>query len=356
MVRRMAPVSGSISWICDRGTPHHRLPSAQASPIPAVAGRGGSTPLRRRWPGSILSMRASAIWYRVRAVEGGAGVAARSSVRAAGRSRDRRRPAWIRWRPRRDGRRVVTPWMRSAPQRGHTTHDLAARTGAAVSSCCPASVGVIAWLLAARFRRRRKTNLPERQRAGSNKIVCEPPAAAIASAVHVRADGAHPSGGLQLDECALDRALLARGPAPGPRWTRPLRRRAAPASTLIAIDSVVTRTRRRARPGVSVKHARWPRCAPPRGERAQNDRSRRAGALGATRWGGGRRTRARSVCADRRRRATPRRAHAPTRIAPAGAPAAAKWHRRAGRDGRRRPPAAPEASSASTSSSRSGCS
>ena len=44
---------------------------------------------------------------------------------------------------------------------------------------------------------------------------------------------------------------------------------------------------------------------------------------------------------DRHRRATPRRARAPARTAPAGAPAAATRRRRAGRGGRRRPPARP---------------
>ena len=43
----------------------------------------------------------------------------------------------------------------------------------------------------------------------------------------------------------------------------------------------------------------------------------------------------------RRRRATPRRARAPARTAPAGAPAAARRRRRAARGGRRRPPARP---------------
>ena len=65
IVRRIAPVSGSTSWILrSRYCPTQSAPSAQArpkSPPPPGAGMAEST---RPVTGSIFSMRSSAIWKR----------------------------------------------------------------------------------------------------------------------------------------------------------------------------------------------------------------------------------------------------------------------------------------------------
>ena len=63
MVRRMAPVSGSIWWIFrSRYCPTHRLPSAQARPESPPWPGAGIDATTSPVAGSILSMRASAIW------------------------------------------------------------------------------------------------------------------------------------------------------------------------------------------------------------------------------------------------------------------------------------------------------
>ena len=63
MVRRMAPVAGSIWWILrSRYCPTHRLPSAQARPESLPWPGAGIDATTSPVAGSILSMRASAIW------------------------------------------------------------------------------------------------------------------------------------------------------------------------------------------------------------------------------------------------------------------------------------------------------
>src|SRR5205823_14086671 len=63
MVRRIAPVSGSIWWIFRaRYCPTHRLPSAQARPESRPWPGAGIDATTLPVAGSILSMRASAIW------------------------------------------------------------------------------------------------------------------------------------------------------------------------------------------------------------------------------------------------------------------------------------------------------
>ena len=71
---------------------------------------------------------------------------------------------------------------------------------------------------------------------------------------------------------------------------------------------------------------------------APSGRSRRAGAPGATRWGGACGMHARSEHHDRHRRATLRRARAPTRTTPAGERVAAALRPRASPYGTHRPP------------------
>ena len=74
MVRRTAPVAGSIWWIClSRYWPTHRLPSAQARPESRRRRAPGSRPARAGGGVDLVDARLGDL-VEVLAVEGGAGV------------------------------------------------------------------------------------------------------------------------------------------------------------------------------------------------------------------------------------------------------------------------------------------